>query len=533
MNIQKLIQRRHPKYIGLVDHWNFLEQSYVGGREWFAKNIFRYVKEGDSDFSSRVERAYRFNHTREVVDLVSKYLFRTQPRRNEESAPESVIQFWNDSNRRGSEISSFARVIANKGSIYGRPWIVVDSDSKSESESQADEEGSSIYAYIVPPEDALDMAYDDHGDLIWILFREVYREDTDPFEDDEPVRARFRLWTRNEWFLFDVDNKNSSKKETKYLLKDSGEHGLGEVPVIKGDNIHSEEPYDCPALINDVAYLDRATANYASNLDQIIQDQTYSQLAMPAQNVLPGEDTYNKLVEMGTKRIFIYDGEGGQGPAYLSPDPKQAELIITAIKQLINEIYHSVGLAGERTKQDNSSGIDNSSGVAKDKDFDRVNSLLQAKSSSLQRIENEMVRLVCLWAGDKVPEDKLVEYPDSYNTRGLWDEFDIATRLAAIQIPALIRSEQMKEMVEKLFPSISSEKKKELIAAVEKWKDEAEESAEFAHKNMLEGGEEQQSNVLGEAKRNRESSGAIQSKTKSRQATGDKNNDQATGQGNS
>jgi hypothetical protein len=36
---------------------------------------------------------------------------------------------------------------------------------------------------------------------------------------------------------------------------------------------------------------------------------------MPAQNVLPGEDVHDKLVEMGTKRIFIYDGGEGGSPA--------------------------------------------------------------------------------------------------------------------------------------------------------------------------------------------------------------------------
>ncbi|MEZ6841312.1 hypothetical protein ABVN80_14665 [Acinetobacter baumannii] len=37
---------------------------------------------------------------------------------------------------------------------------------------------------------------------------------------------------------------------------------------------------------------------------------------------------------------------------------------MTTINKIIGEIYHTVGLAGERTKQDNAVGIDNSSGVA-------------------------------------------------------------------------------------------------------------------------------------------------------------------------
>ncbi|MCV5137544.1 hypothetical protein OFB61_23255, partial [Escherichia coli] len=122
----------------------------------------------------------------------------------------------------------------------------------------------------------------------------------------------------------------------------------------------SESPYFSPSLIDDIAYLDRAVANYLSNLDAIIQDQTFSQLAIPVQSLLPGDENHTKVLEMGTKRVFTYDSEGGNQPFYLSPDPKQAQMIITTIKTVINEIYHSVGVAGERTKQDNAQGIDNS-----------------------------------------------------------------------------------------------------------------------------------------------------------------------------
>jgi hypothetical protein len=41
-------------------------------------------------------------------------------------------------------------------------------------------------------------------------------------------------------------------------------------------------------LIADIAYLDRAAANYLSNLDAIIQDQTFSQLVIPAE-ALPSQ----------------------------------------------------------------------------------------------------------------------------------------------------------------------------------------------------------------------------------------------------
>lgn len=522
--LTRLVDRRHPDYVSMLPHWEFMEQCYLGGRKWFTENIFRYLKEGDGEFRDRVARAYRFNHTREVVDLVNKYLFRADIVRNKVDAPKSVVKFWERATLQGLSIDEFMRIASTKSSVGGRPWVIVDTTTTDipENASVADVEDGKVYAYVVSPVDVLDMSYDETGELNWIIVREWFRDDADPYGDNEALLERFRLWTRNQWVLVgyrrdpgdtNVGSSRPKTEETKANLEivDSGTHSLGVVPAVKVDNSVSDDPWSSPALIADIAYLDRATANYASNLDAIIQDQTFSQLAMPAQNVLPGDDAYNQILEMGTKRIFLYDGESGKGPEYLSPDPRQAQLILSAIQQLINEIYHSVGLAGERTKQDNAKGIDNSSGVAKAHDFERVTALLASKADSLETAENKIARLVALWSGDTVGKD-LVEYPDTFDVRGFRDELDIAMQLGLIDVPEMMRSEQMKVLAEKLFPGLSDDLKTKMSAAIVTWHDELKEKSEIALTQSKEGGA-----MLEEAARNRTASGNKQSETKSRE----------------
>ena len=190
---------------------------------------------------------------------------------------------------------------------------------------------------------------------------------------------------------------------------------------------------------------------------------------MPAQGLLPGDDGFDKLVEMGTKRMFTYDGESGNAPFYLSPDPKQAEIIVTVIQKIINEIYHSVGMAGERTKSDNSAGIDNSSGVAKAYDFERVNALLASKADALDRAEEKMIHLVNLWNGEDDSNEEIVKYPDDFDVRGLYDEFDIAERLSLVAAPDSVRQEQMKLLIDKLFPQIEKSIKATMISDLKAW----------------------------------------------------------------
>jgi hypothetical protein len=469
--LRALVSRRHPEYEKTINHWQFIEATYEGGREWFDDNVFRYIKEGDREFSDRLSRAYRFNHTKEVVDLLTKYLFKQAITRNVDDAPESVKQFWKKATRNGLSIGDLSRQIASRTSRAGRIAIVVDNPPAAKAPANRAEEkalGVQTYAYIVGPDQLLDYSYDDTGGLNWALLQESARDDSDPLNSSGEIRQRFRLWTKTDWQLFELQGKG---KKQKVVRIGAGIHNLGEVPVVLADHVISDELYVAPSMIDDIAYLDRAVANYLSNLDAIIQDQTFSQLAMPAQNLLPGEDDYTKMLEMGTKRVFLYDGEGGSAPSYLSPDPKQAQMILDVIHKIINEIYHTCGLAGERTKQDNSLGIDNSSGVAKAYDFERVNALLAAKADSLQVIENKIARLVALWNGETVEQssDALVTYPDNFDTRGLYDEFDIAARLMLIEAPDSMRQEQMKAVIDKLFPQLAKDLKDKMLADLKDW----------------------------------------------------------------
>lgn len=467
----KLISRRHPEYNSRIDSWRFFASTYAGGRQWFDENVHKYIREGEMEFRERQDRAYRFNHTKEVVDLLNKYLFKQNIQRSED-APKSVLEFWERTTQSGTGMDEFAKQISKRCSIYGRIGIVVDRKrgaSGAMTVKEVKEAKINTYAYIVNPEDMLDYSFDDEGALNWILIREYYRNDENPFDvDDVTVHARFRLWTRNDWYLISEKKRDNS---VSYELVDQGEHKLGMVPVILADNLLTDEQYGAPSLINDIAYLDKAVANYLSNLDAIIQDQTFSQLVMPAQNVTSGSDEAEMLYEMGTKRIFLYDAAGSNhSPEYISPDPSQAHLILDVITRIIKEIYNSVGLASERTNKDNAVSMDNASGVAKAYDFERVNALLSAKADSLEVVENKIAHLVAKWNGDDKADLKtLVSYPDNFDTRGLYDEFDIAARLMLVEAPNKIRQEQMRLVVDKLFPLMKRELRKKIDAEIDDW----------------------------------------------------------------
>lgn len=472
--------RTHPEYRGLLDHWRFCRQTYAGGPTWFQENIFRYLKEGDEEFRGRIERAYRPNHTREVVELIQKYIFKS-PVKRDASAPEGVKKFWRSATRAGQSIDELMAEVSSGSSIGQRVALVIDAASRRNEEgkalslAEAEEETLPIYGYVVLPENILDYSWNKtDGALNWIKLREFVRDDDGPLSTGNVVE-QVRLWTRTHWHLY-TRRLMDDDKTLRVEMTEEGEHDLGEVPVLLIDHQATSNPYKATGLIDDIVYLDRAHANYLSNLDAIIQDQTFSQLAIPAE-ALPADQQGAKsnMREMGTKRIFTYHAGVGSSarPEFLSPDPKQAGVILSVINKIISEIYNSIGLGGERTKQDNAVGIDNSSGVAKAYDFERINSLLLMKAKRLERAENWAAKIVTLWAGETPPAEgvDLVTYPNSFDVATLGDELVTAEALLKVKAPIEIRREQMKEIVLKLMPHVSDEAWKKLMDAVDAWED--------------------------------------------------------------
>jgi hypothetical protein len=472
-DLKKVIEKKHPEYDLLSTEWNFYKSTYDGGRQWFKKNIFQYVKEGNAEYEERMARAYRFNHTREVVDLVNKYIFKAEVARNDD-AEDFVKNFWNNATLQKRDIMHFMQITSALSSIFGRVWIVVDSTHTSKPITKAEEKSVNhrTYCYTISPTDVLDVSFEDDGELNWIKIRESVRDDSNPFSYTGEIKDKVRIWTRTHWYLFTTEGAGSS---VKYSLEAQGEHGLGIVPVTYLDHSETENPYSSTALIADIAYLDRAVANYLSNLDAIIQDQTFSQLVIPADALAFSEDEESniadKLIEFGTKRIFLYSGDAQSKPDFIAPDPKQAGVILAMVNKIISEIYHSVGMAGERTKQDNAAGIDNSSGVAKAYDFERMNAMLASKASSLEFCENRIIRLVKAWNGklknfDDVEE--YVTYSRDFDVRNLSNEFDIANNLAIIDAPKALRQEQMLNLVDKLYPHLAKKLRDEIESETKK-----------------------------------------------------------------
>lgn len=477
VDLTKMIARRHPEYEENVDHWRLCECAYRGGRQWFdhedgdgKKNLYKFYKEGDEEYKERKERTHRANHSKRVVDTVNQYLFRQPPvRAKNDELPESVKNFWKNTGGKRKGINRFMKEIERWMSTFGILYVVVDRPNISMTLRGED---PAPYAYPVFPQRVLDVVYDSEGNLTRILIAEDYRDD-DGFDSSGEIKIQYRLWTTEEWFVIretEDDTKSERQEDKKYFVYDNGRHDLGIVPVVPVKETDGSK-WSATSLISDIVYMDRTLVNYGSLLDEILYEQTFSQLTIPSENVLPGDREFSAMKAAAKNRMFVYNATSpGAKPEFISPDAAQAELILKACSNLKKEIYAVTGTDNDANQQSQSNGKSYASGKVREFDHSQIENILLDKARALEAAEEQMLEIVIAWMGDadEISPD-WVSYPDKYDIRGLAAELAIAEELDELNAPADMIRRQMVQIAKKAFPRLSDTEMKELESIIDTW----------------------------------------------------------------
>lgn len=433
--------RRHPEYSGMINVWDFFLQSYIGGEDYIRANLFKYFKEGVEEFAARIARSYRENHSRRVVDLINSYLFKEMPQRDYESP--ILEKFIKNADGKGNSLTHFMKSSSQFSAALGRIYIVIDKKSTPEDErtgTQADNLKVTPYCYIVYPQDMLDIAIDDFGNVKWALVREKARDGDDNFYTaSETLKERYRLWEKGKWTLFNEDGEQI----------DSGSTDIDVVPIVVLDN-EERSVYSGQSLIADIAYLDRAIFNNWSRLDTIVCDQTFSQLIFPIEGLLTevagDEELREQFMTLATNRVLLYSVQAGNPPAFISPDASQAQFILDMIQVQVKQLYASLGLQGEIATE-----AKRETGVAKAYDFDKLNKLLANKADNLEAAEERIFKIVKKWMGG-ISIEVIISYPDEFDTKSLVDELNITERVALLEIYNRLNRELGKNIAQKALP---------------------------------------------------------------------------------
>lgn len=444
------LKRLHPDY----DDWNetvsFLHATYVGGRAYRAIDALdQYPRELPVIYEARKARAYYHNLQAAVIDAYVSEVYKRDPVRepgdvDEEADGDTELgpamnAFQKDATGSGESLTRFVKEQMTFALAAERSYVLVDVS-----------ESGLPYAHAVHPANLLDFSRDRYGSYLWALIAEEAVTDDDPFTE-RVVERQYRLWTPSEWTLYD----------SNAAIKDSGSNDAGVVPLVEIPGVEVSLP------VYDIALLVKRIYNLGSQLDEILVNQTFSQMYMQGEGV---EDETGAQVSADVSPITVSTGrvlqlplETNMPPGFIAPGDGPANTHILERDKLEAAVFRMAGL--ERRDPD---AIAPQSGVAKAYDFRETNSRLVSLAQLAERTEESIFELVNAYG---VSGDVNVSYGKDFNVENFVELLDSHIKIQDAKLPVEVKRRSAMNVAMAIAEEATEDEKREIREAVERMSD--------------------------------------------------------------
>jgi hypothetical protein len=457
---QGMQDRTHPLYRQYIREWNFYEESAQGGKEYYSneENLYSHRLEDQAgDYQDRLDRVYYLNYCSLVCAIYADYIFKEIVRR----PPDAKLDGWRiNTDGRGTDVDTFMNHVSYLSSVYGQVHVVVDSPYAKDINVplhvyKADQERFNPYSVIVVPQDLRDWSVDEFGNYNWVLIRSRGFHDMDPSKE-RTDDTTFRLITRDKWEIYNA----------KGMKIRSGKNDLGEVYMTTCYNSDTNLDIIGESLIKDISRINRVIYNWCSNIDEMIERQTFSQLVMPEDpqaQLEESDEGGDPLRVIGTSQIFTFPSTAGHPPAFISPDRQQIDAIWKMIQQHIDKIYE---LAGLGTVGSQSKFLSQRSGISQAYQFLSINSSLARKAKKLEKTENDIEKLVLKWQNQE-DQTEPVEYPTQFDILSLEETMESTFGIVGQNFSTTLNIELLQTLAKKAAPVLPTEVLQEIYDEIE------------------------------------------------------------------
>jgi len=371
---------------------SFLLDAY-SGKGGFATGqyLVPHAREQADEFKRRQQLAVYPNFCRKITDVFNGYLWKTPPQRTD--LDDTYTQFIANCNGVRGKLNAVMANYQRLATILGSVYIIVDKSNK-KATSKADE--TLPYLTVRLPSQLIYELKDSQGEWEEVTFSETTNG-----------VIHYRTFTKTAW-------KYSSEINGDPIT--SGTHDLGRVPVVK---LHAAAPLDptsshADSFFYDLAQLNWSLFNLHSELQELLRDQAFAILTIPAATKAERDSLTNMTI--GTKNGIVYNPVGGGKPEFIAPPASSAEQYETRIANSVTDIYRIANLEFVGGVQ--------ASGVALAFHFSEANSSMRTTASQAEAAENEILELVALWQGQE-PQGH-ISYNDDFNLVDMASELAIA-----------------------------------------------------------------------------------------------------------
>lgn len=409
-NFDFLFRRTHSDYRKNRAVWEKSRAAYTGGSEYIQNSLIRHISEIDIEFAERLKRAYYFNYPRRIAQLITQYIFATEPQRI--NADSELLE---DFSRTGARTGDVMRQFSTLLNIFGKAVILVEMpffEGEMDFERRK-KERIRPFAKALSPLDAVDYAYGSDGKLDWLIIEEEHLYKSDIFEPEYRVRRR-KVFTRDEFMLLE---KQSAASPVRCLLR--RKHDLGIVPAIIAGDIDGTE-INGGHYFEDIVRISDAILNNESEAQMNMIKQMFGLLVISdsfargtvAVNLPENNAGQQKFSHVIARSAAIWETPEEKGTSrYISPGGADTRCIREENLALKKELFDLVGMAAQ-----NESRLLQSAD-SKAWDHHHVSQFLSAKAELLEQCEAAVWDIMRLY--DKSLEKVRVSYNRDFSVTNL------------------------------------------------------------------------------------------------------------------
>jgi hypothetical protein len=437
----------HPEQSGTTSSTSPVPERNSSEFEWGQGNgnpyLARHPREKIWEFKRRAAWAYHIPLFKPLTNIFVSAVLKTGPERN---IPPGWDAYCSDVNLSGSSINPFIREALKIGMHFGRCHAVTDMEPPSDGRpavSVADQraKGMRAYSYLISPLDLIDWSLDDKRQFIWANIREDAPDNRLPGQNYKSPRNQYRIWYRDHWELYMQANDG----DTAQTLVAQGPNPLGRVPI---RTLYTHRGittlFDCESPLADVVDIDRTIFNKLSLMDEIINKQTFSVLAVGRRDGGPVGD-----FELSPSSGLFYDAEAGP-PLFLSPDAAQ----LLAILQVIQWLFESARTHSEVGRGAAEASKEARSAAALSAESGDKNNLLASLAESTEAFERGIYQDAADWEGiSGVPT---VAYSRKFDLRSVNQQIADLTQLGIAMVSARARTFLAKPIVGKMMRELGA-----------------------------------------------------------------------------
>jgi len=369
----------HSAFKRYINRWIFLNDSYVGGYEYFmGKYLEPYNYESRADYEKRLRQVGLDNHVRSIISIYNSFLLRKEVKRDYGSIASDphLEHFLQDADLDGRNFTAFIRDVSAYAMVYGHCWIIVDKPT-TEAYTRADElnQGIRPYVSLFTPENVLDWKYERQVNGYYQLTYLKVKEEV--IDGSQFIRE----YTPTEINVYQIVGD-----ERKGYFRESIPNQLGQVPAVCVYNQRSNIRGIGVSAVSDIADIQKEIFEFGSEIEQIVRLTNHPSLVKTVD------------VEAAAGAGAIIQMPSGMDPNLkpylLQPNGSSIESVLAAVQRKVDSIDRMASLGGIRSLESR-----RMSGIALTTEFQLLNAKLSDLAMNLEFAEEQMWRLWARYQG--------------------------------------------------------------------------------------------------------------------------------------